>query len=301
MKLRQMEALRAVVRSGTTKDAGDIVSLTQSAVSKLISQLEDELNVSLFFRRSGRLVMTPEGRMIYEDVERVLTIVDELREKTRDSGALRGGKLRVGTMPALGHGLLPRSIRALNAEYPNLLCVIDEQPRQRIEDQIASGYYDLGFVTLPVQNERLEVTSLGKVSAVCVMSRDHPKSTKSRIDISDLENEPFISVDPETLLRHRTDSLFGENRVRRRLTIQTQSTSLACQMVAEGNGVAIVHPLIALSLADRIAIKPFKPDIQLRYAIINADGGLSQVAKRLREIAVHEMEEIRGGIGRVNH
>lgn len=285
MKIRQMEAMRAVVRAGTTKDAAPRILLTQSAVSKLVNQLEDELNVTLFHRHGGQMVLTPEGRLIYEDVERVLTIVDEMQAKSRDTGAMRAGKLRIGTMPALGHGLLPHALEALQHSFPNATVVIEEQPRIRIEEQVLSGYYDLGFVTLPIQSDRLTVTDLGTVSAVCVMPGDHRLIEKEIIDVHDLADEYVISVDPNTLLRHRTDALFGEARVRRKLTVQTQSTLLACNLVKAGVGLAIVHPLIAHSFLPSIEYRPFRPKIELKYAVISHGEDLTRIASNFIRLA----------------
>ncbi len=65
MKLRQLEAIRAVMASGTTTHAAELMGLTQSAVSRLVAQLEEELGLSIFDRRHGRLQITPEGRACY--------------------------------------------------------------------------------------------------------------------------------------------------------------------------------------------------------------------------------------------
>jgi len=293
MKISEMEAMRAVVRSGTTKEAAPRILLTQSAVSKLISQLEDELNVKLFSRQGGQMSLTPEGRMIFEDVERVLNIVDELREKSRDTGALRAGKLRIGAMPALGHGLLPQTLSALRERYPNVTTVIEEQQgRTRIEEQVLSGYYDLGLVTMPVQSEKLTVTELGTVQAVCVLPPNHRLIKKSVIDVKDLAGEQVISVDPETLLRHKTDTVFGEARVRRKLSVQTQSTLLACQLVRSGIGVAIVHPLIAISSMPAIEYRPFRPIIELKYAIISNGSESSRMALAFTALAKEKLDEL---------
>lgn len=292
MKLRQLEALRAVVQAGTTKEAGDRILLTQSAVSKLVGQLEDELSVRILVRKGGKMVLTPEGRMIYEDVERVLTVIDEMKAKSDDTGALKFGKLRIGTMPALAHGLLPAALTRLKVRFPSLTTVIEEQPRSRIEDQVASGYYDVGLVTMPVQSDRLQVRQLGKVSAVCVVPNDHRLAEQDRIHVSDLEGESVISVDPETLLRHRTDIVFGENRIRRRLLFQTQSTLLACQLVRQGLGVAIVHPLIAMAVNPLVTHRPFEPAIELNYAVVTQGETTSEISREFVQSLVAEMKAL---------
>ena len=78
MKLRQLEALRAVVASGTTTQAADLLGLTQSAVSRLITQLESELGLNIFDRRHGRLRITPEGQHFYDVVKKLLSGIDQI-------------------------------------------------------------------------------------------------------------------------------------------------------------------------------------------------------------------------------
>ena len=101
MKLRQLEALRAVVASGTTTQAADLLGLTQSAISRLISQLETELGLNIFDRRHGRLRITPEGQHFYDVVKKVLSSVDQITATARDIRTLKTGALRIIAMPAL--------------------------------------------------------------------------------------------------------------------------------------------------------------------------------------------------------
>ena len=289
MKIRQLQALRALVLTGTTTDAGQLLHMTQPAVSKLISQIEEELNVRIFDRRQGRLVITPEGKTIYADVERILSQIDDLAAKTEDISALSGNAIRVGAMPALGFGLLPSALRRFASEYPQVRCVIDIDTRGKIEDLVGIGHYELGFVTLPVQQERLTLTPLASVAAVCVLPPDHPLSGKSTVYAEDLAKESFVSVDPSILLRHRVDAVFGERRVSRRLQVQASTTVLACNMVAAGVGVSIVHPLVALTFKSLLVVRKFEPAITLNYAILRRPGSTSRVAAAFQAATVAEM------------
>lgn len=112
MKLRQPEAMRAVVARATTTHAADVLGLTQSAVSRLIMQLEAELGVSLFERRHGRLLLTPEGQHVFDVAQRVLDGVDQLTATARDVRTLRSGALRFISMPALATGTGLRGLAA---------------------------------------------------------------------------------------------------------------------------------------------------------------------------------------------
>ena len=298
MKIRQLQALRALVLTGTTTDAAQLLHMTQPAVSKLISQIEGELNVRIFDRRQGRLVMTPEGKNIYADVERILSQLDDLAAKTEDVSALSGNAIRVGAMPALGFGLLPSTLHRFACEYPQVRCVIDIDTRGRIEDLVGIGHYELGFVTLPVQQDRLTLTPLATVAAVCILPPAHPLARKSTVRAEDLATESFVSVDPGILLRHRVDAVFGERRVNRRLQVQASTTVLACNMVAANVGVSIVHPLVALAFRSLLVVRKFEPAITLNYAILSRPGSPSRVAAAFQAAATVEMGRLVQLLGR---
>ena len=108
MKLRQLEAIRAVMASGTTTHAAELMGLTQSAVSRLVAQLEEELGLSIFDRRHGRLQITPEGQQFYDVAKKVLAGIDQIDATARDIRTLQAGALRILAMPALAYGLRPR-------------------------------------------------------------------------------------------------------------------------------------------------------------------------------------------------
>lgn len=292
MKIRQMQALRALVQTGTTSAAALLLHMTQSAASKLVTQLESELGVHIFDRLHGRLVMTPEGRSIYKDVDRILSAIDDLRAKTQDIGALNAGAIRIGAMPALAYGLVPRTIKRFIGQYSRIRCVADVLGRKDVEDGVANGHYDLGLVTLPLQNDVLNVLKLATVDAVCVLPKAHRLARARRIAAEDLAGEVFISVDPDALLRHRIDTIFGELRVRRSMQLQAGSTVLACHMVASGIGASIVHPLIAFAFASVLAIRRFEPSVPLDYAVVRRQGAGDRLTDAFTAFAQEEMAAI---------
>ena len=292
MKLRQFEALRAIVRTGTTSEAAEYLSLTQSAVSKLLGQLEDELNIKIFDRRHGRLIMTPEGKMMYTDIELVLNTVDAIKNKSKDTGALKAGALKIGAMPALGHGLIPSVLRRFTEMYPGVQCSVDIKPREQIEELVTIGHYDIGLITMPVETQRLKVEHLANAEAVCILPVDHELVRLKEISALDLEGKSYISVDTETLLRHRVDLLFSEMGVKRNLKIHSQTSLLVCQLVAAGAGISIVHPLIASAFESRLAIRPFNPAINLEYSMLLPHGEQSRLTQTFMSFLVKGMKEL---------
>jgi DNA-binding transcriptional LysR family regulator len=272
MKLRQLEAMRAVVARGTTTHAAEVLGLTQSAVSRLIMQLEAELGVSLFERRHGRLLLTPEGQHVFDVAQRVLDGVDQLSATAHDVRTLRSGALRIISMPALAYGLLPETIRRVTRRYSKVKISVEVGGRTELEEGLAKGRYDLGLATLPVGQEAIDIEPLCAIDAVCVMPPGDALAGASEIAVEDLAGVPFISIDPRTMLRFRTDELFGRAGVKRKLAIEAQSSMMACALVSRGLGVSIVHPFIAATFGSQLVARSFKPALRLEYGLLFPSG-----------------------------
>jgi len=272
LKLEQLMAMRAVVARGTTTHAAELLGRTQSTVSRLIMQLEEELGISLFERRHGRLLITPEGQHVYDIAHKVLDGVDQLNATARDVRTLRAGALRIIAMPALAYGLLPDTIARITRSYPSVKISIGVGMRTDLEHGITKASYDLGLATLPVNEEAIDIEPLCAVDAVCVVPPSNPLAEKPVIVAEDLAGISFISIDPRTMLRFRTDELFGSLGIRRTLSVEAQSSHMACNLVARDLGVSIVHPFIADTMGERIVARPFSPSLRLEYALLFPSG-----------------------------
>lgn len=297
MNLRQFEALRLVLARGTTKHAAEALGVTQSAVSRQITQLEATLGFSLFERRNGRLHITPEGQQFYKAVERVLNGFDQIKAMARDNASLRSGSLRLVAMPALAFGLLPDALREIRKSYRQARISIDIGIRQTAEDGIVSGKYDLGLVTLPIEHEAVIVEPLFGIDCVCVLPKDHRLAKQPVIEAQDLEGEEFVSIEPDTMLRYRTDELFGRLGVRRKLSIESQSSITICNLVAAGLGVSLVHRFVAEAFADRLAVRPFRPAFRFEYGLIRCNGVTpSPIASEFIRTMRESIERLEGAV-----
>ena len=101
MNLRQLDAFRAVMESGTVSRAAKRLSVSQPAVSKLIQSLEQAIGLVLFDRTRGRLSPSAEATMLFEEVERLFGGLSSLKTFAEEIRTVHHGSLRIGVMPAL--------------------------------------------------------------------------------------------------------------------------------------------------------------------------------------------------------
>lgn len=288
MKLRQLEALRAVVVSGTTTHAAELMGLTQSAVSRLISQLEAELGLNIFDRRDGRLHITPEGQHFYDVAGKLLNDIDQVMATARDIRTLQSGALRIISMPALAHGLLTNTITNIYNRFRQIKISVEMGTRQDVEKGVERAQFDFGVATLPIDQRSIDVETLFSANGVCVLPPDHALAKKDRILASDLEGVSFISLNPGFLLRYQTDELFGRLGIRRVLSTEVASTLLATNLVAKGLGVSIVHPFIASAYGGSVVSRPFEPPIRYEYGLLFPAG---QTRSQITRIFVETLRE----------
>jgi len=277
MKIRQLEAMRAVVATGTTTQAAEIMGLTQSAVSRLISQLEDDLGFALFDRHRGRLAITPEGQEFFNAAERILDEVDQIRDTADNIRTHGAGTIRIAAMPAIGTCMLPRPLQMLQLEHKRLNVVVHLKNRSELQHAVADRQYDIGLATLPIGEQGLTVEPLCRVRSVLIMPFGHRLADKQTVTAADLEGERFVSLSADTVVRYRTEELFTRLKIDRQLAVEAQSTILMGNLVELGLGVAVVHPFVADHFAGKVEIRPFEPAIEVSYGLVYPEG-----SRRLR-------------------
>lgn len=110
LKMRQVEAFRALIRRRTVTRAAQWLHVSQPAVSRLIADFETRVGFRLFDRQQGRLIPTPEARVLYEKVERCFAGLTRIASVAEQIRTLRRGSLRLAGSPALALEWLPRVV-----------------------------------------------------------------------------------------------------------------------------------------------------------------------------------------------
>jgi len=267
---RQIEAFRAVMISGTTSGAAGILCVSQPAVSRLLSDFEEEVGVQMFERHKKRLIPTPEAHVFYAEVERSFVSIETLARAADDLRACHIGSLRVASMPAVSVEFIPKVTQLFSQAHPEVSFSLQVRSTQQVADLVASQQYDLGVVSaIPLADASIEMEPLAESRLVCILPPDHRLADKRYISPADLEGEAFISLGTEQSIRHKIDSVFDSAGVSRQLLVDTQLAYSACALVLAGSGVSLVEPITALHYQKLgVVVKRFEPRIAYRYNLI---------------------------------
>ncbi len=268
MNLRQIEAFRAVIDTGTVSRAAERLSISQPAVTKLLQHLERTIGLALFDRRQGRLSPTAEGMMLYDEVERVFRGLDDLARFTEEIRTLQHGALRICAMPALSIGFIQDLVARFVETRPDVRVSIQTRTSPKLVEWLVSGQLDVGFTSHPTNHPEVTSEPLCRAELVCILPRDHRLTSKSVVHAGDLAGEQFISFGPGSPYRHQLDDIFKRLGVETRHLYEAPRAPAVCAMVARGMGVAVVHPHYLGAFENLVAVRPFRPGIVVDISMV---------------------------------
>lgn len=267
--LRQIEAFRAVMISGTMLRAAELMDISQPAVSRLIADLEKTLGYPLFVRSHGRLQATEEARALFSEVRRSFVGLAQIEETGRNIGQVVSGTLRVMAMHALAMREGVDAITRFHRVEPQVRVELDVGPRHQVLDTVADRRCDLGIATMPIDTPGIDTEIVRQEEWVCLLPRNHALAGRETIHARDLAGEDFISFSRGSLGRTQVDQVFTEHGVARNTWIEVRAAESVYSLVARGMGVALIAPsYLPTALVDEVVIRPFTPTIPLTVALL---------------------------------
>lgn len=270
LNVRQVEAFRALMLSGSTVRAAEMMHVTQPAVSRLVREFQESLRLSLFEHHGNRLVPTKDALALYAEVERSYVGLERIAQAAKELRARRAGVLRIAAMPALCNGFLPRFIGEFLADHPPLELTLSGLASHTVVDWVVSEQCDLGFAAAHIEHAATKTENMPVVHYVAVMPRGHRLGRYTVIRPQHFEGENFIALATATPARLLLDDIFAEYGVSRSTRVETPLSEIACALVAAGTGISIVDPFTAKQYSKNgVIVRRFEPAIEFQIAAVH--------------------------------
>ncbi|MXQ12238.1 LysR substrate-binding domain-containing protein [Microvirga makkahensis] len=269
INLRQVEAFRAVMLSGSVTAAAGMMGITQPAVSRLLRDLQILLKMPLFEKRGTGLVPTAAATALYMEVERSFSGLDRIAAAAEEIRTRRTGILRVAALPALANGFLPRFAGHFLLDRPSLNFALFGVISPLVVDWVLNLQCDVGFAEVPLAHAGLPTIRMPALPRVAILPEGHPLCAKHVLRPRDFEGETFISLTPGSASRYLIDTVFTKHGVSRDLRVETTLSEIMCGMVSSGFGVSICDPFTAAEFSTRgVVSRPFLPRIDFEFAAV---------------------------------
>ncbi|MFB5266921.1 LysR family transcriptional regulator [Paenibacillus enshidis] len=187
----QLQLFVKIAETGSFTKAGQALNMTQPAVSRAISTLEDELDVKLILRdRRNGIVLTEVGNRILVLFREILNGFEKVEQEIAAEKGLEVGIIRIGTFTSASAYFLPKIMRTIGEKYPNLQFDLHEGTIDEIRGWLESRQIDVGFTIM--KDEQFEMIPLLREEMFAVIRDGHPLSAHPAIRIKELEQQPII-------------------------------------------------------------------------------------------------------------
>ncbi|MCK9916087.1 LysR substrate-binding domain-containing protein [Microbacteriaceae bacterium K1510] len=270
LNFRQLEAFRAVMLTGTTIAAANMLNTTQPSISRSLAQIQAAAKLKLFELDRGRLRPTPEAVKLFEAVQRNFLGLEKIEETAallRRSGV---GFLRVACTPALGMSVMPTIIASFQKRFPDVHITFRTISSYYIREGLLNGLYDVGVTTnqLHLEDSQLQTKVVDQVAAVCVMGRSHRLKKERLIGPSHFQSETLLTLDREDDLSDEWRRVLSRADVTPSSIIETTYSATICRLAQAGAGIGVVNPYIASVFADMVRVAPLKPSIGVKVFVV---------------------------------
>ena len=240
MDLRQLEMFRAVAEQGTFTRAADRLHVSQSAVSRQVQLLEDELGGVLLRRTARGVTLTEAGELLLRMTHRVEKDVEEGLAEISQSHALKRGRLHLGGGMTVCLYILPRLLKRFRRLYSGVDLQVTTGSSEKILERVRAQEVDLGLLTLPIVAKDLEVVPVMKEEMVVVTAPGHPLSRERTVDARSLGRFPLVLYEAGSNTRKVLDQFFLEEGLQAEVAMETENVEIIKAMVAINLGVTIV-------------------------------------------------------------
>lgn len=240
MDLRQLEILQAIAETGSFTATGRKLNVSQSAISRQVLLLEEELGEPLFLRVGRQVRMTPAAEALVQLGKRVFQDVRDTLEGITDRTRTLKGTLRlVGGMTVCLY-VFPPLLKHLKRVHPDLDIRLTVAIAGRSVEEIRGGRVDAGLLTLPVEESDLVTVPVLREELLVVTMPTHALARKRRIQPKDLAGEPFVLFEAGSATRRVIDSFFVTEKMEPRVVMDTENVEILKAMVKTGLGISIV-------------------------------------------------------------
>jgi DNA-binding transcriptional LysR family regulator len=267
-----MKVFCDVVETGSFSRAATLNSLTQTAVTRRVQAIEEQVGSRLIERSKGRRdhAPTPAGQIFYEGCREILSRYRSLVEQIGEATHELSGTLRVETVYSVGLHELARYVKAFLKRYPRAQITLEYNRSNRIYDNCLTERADLGIVAYPVEHRNIGVIPLRSDRLVMIAAPDHPLSERDEVGFGDLGGTPFVAFEKDIPTRIAVDRQAEEAGTRLDILMEFDNIETIKRSVEVGLGISVVPGATVVEEAriGTLRVVPLVPVVERPIGII---------------------------------
>ena len=290
MELRHLRYFIGVAEEENVSRAALKLHVSQPALSRQIRDLEDELGFLLLERSAKSVRLTAAGRAFVTEARAVLQRAEDAVKAARAIATGGSGELHVGYAPSLTARILPQTLRAFQAELPNVRVRLHDLSTEEMLAGLREGKLQMAFVVrlTPALLRGLRFEELARDPMCLAVAPKHPLAKRGTVTLAEVAREPLITYSRKDYpdAHENLAAMFAAIKSKPRIAEEHDSVSSLIAAVEAGNGVAIAPQSLTCTAGPRLKLIPLSPAPEpLAVGAAWSKGGLSAVAEQFLKCA----------------
>jgi DNA-binding transcriptional LysR family regulator len=240
MDIRQLDMFRAVAEEGSFTRAAERLHVSQSAISRQLQLLEQELGTLLLHRSGKGATLTPHGERLLATANRVSRELQDAVSQIADSQKLQRGQLSLGGGMTVSLYVLPKLLKRFRSLYKNIDLRVTTGEAEQLLRLLRTRQVDIALLTLPVVAADLEVLPVLHEEMIVVTARNHPLSREPTVEARRLGRYPLVLFESGSNTRYVLDEFFRQEEVPINVVMETENVEIIKAMVASGLGITLL-------------------------------------------------------------
>lgn len=247
MEFHQLTYFLAAAQTQNFRKAAELCLVAQSALSRQIAALEDELDVALFTRHKKRVTLTAAGQEFALYVRNAMEQLQEGQQLLSELRTGQRGTIMIGCIESLATAFLPALFASFHQQYPHIRLKVRVNHTDELITAVEQGEVELGLILDPrLQSELLIIKELYRQPLHLLVSAKHPlaRMKDSPVTFEQIMHEPFILLDETSRMGQITKRIFSQRGLSLRPLIEIESVEGLKEMVRQGIGVTLTLPAL---------------------------------------------------------
>jgi DNA-binding transcriptional LysR family regulator len=249
MDNQNLKAFITVAECSSFSEAADRLYLTQSAISKRIAQLEQQIGKKLFDRIARQVSLTEAGIELLPRARRILKEYENALQAINDLSGEASGTLRLAISHHLGLHRLPPILKKFAQTYPNVTLDIDFTDSEKAYEQVLHGETEVAVITLALDSHHnINSKKIWNDPLRFICAQDHPLAKLQKPDLKDLANYPIILPGLNTYTGRIIQNLFQQEGIPLKSPMSSNYLETISTMVEVGLGWSVLPETLVREL-----------------------------------------------------
>lgn len=240
MTFKELECIRVICEKRSISKAADSLYMTPQGLSKMVRNIENELEAELFVRTAGGITLTAAGEYLYDRIPELLTSYKGICRDIRLLGKAERRELELLSAYGIIRLVTPDCLIAFQQEHPEIHFHYQEFPDRQVEERFDLGEGNVAFSTRDPEQKSIHAQYMESFEIKLLVHKDNPLSRKKMVSLKDIKDQPVYIESDQFNIHHMFIKECRRAGFEPKIVFASSGFSLCHKMVAQNRGVSPV-------------------------------------------------------------